>query len=372
MRKNNIMGVVFANANEDLLPELTINRSIASVPFGGRYRIIDFALSNLVNAGISKVGVITKENYQSLMDHIGSAKSWDLDRKNGGLYILPPYSNALSRVYDGNIDALRGIRSFLSHSTEQYVVLYNSNSALNIDLSEMIEQHIQSAADITIAYRHGKMPLNHYDLMAFEFDSQKRVKKVRLYENENPECDHSLGILVISRSLLLALIDDAASENKRVLSRDVIMPNVETLVVKGYEFSGFSAVMDGAQSYVEASMNLLKSDVRQDLFNPERPIYTKIKDAMPTRYGVSSSVSNSLVADGCIIEGTVKNSILFRGVHIGKGATVENCIIMQGSQVGAGAELKYVTIDKAAQVGYNRELCGAPSYYIFIKKGSTI
>ncbi len=372
MRRNNVMGVVFSGANEDLLPELTMNRSIASVPFGGRYRIIDFALSNLVNAGISKVGVITKENYQSLMDHIGSAKSWDLDRKNGGLYILPPYSNMLSRVYDGNVDALRGIRSFLSHSTEQYVVLYNSNSALNIDLTEMIEQHIHSAADITIAYRHGKMPLNHFDLMAFEFSEDKRVKKVRLYEKETPECDHSLGILVISRSLLLALIDDAASENKRVLSRDVIMPNVDNLVVKGYEFKGFSAIMDSAQSYVGASMELLKSDVRNDLFNPERPIYTKIKDAMPTRYGVASSVSNSLIADGCIIEGTVKNSILFRGVHIGKGATVENCIIMQGSVVSDGAELKYVTIDKAAKVGYNRELCGAPSYYIFIKKGSSV
>ena len=372
MRKNNVMGVVFSSVNEDLLPELTINRSIASVPFGGRYRIIDFTLSNLVNAGISKVGVITKENYQSLMDHIGSAKSWDLDRKHGGLYILPPYSNSLSHVYEGNVDALIGIRSFLSRSTEQYVVLYNANSVLNINLADMIDRHIQSAADITVAYRYGKMPLNHLDLMAFEFDSEKRIKKVRLYEKENPECDHSLGILVISRLLLLTLIDNAAAESKRVLSRDVIMPNVDNLVINGYEFKGFSAIMDSAHTYVNASTQLLSGEVRKDLFNEERPIYTKIKDAMPTRYGIASSVGNSLIADGCIIEGTVKNSILFRGVHVEKGAVVENAIIMQGSTVGAGAELKYVTIDKAASIGRGRTLCGAPSYYVFIKKGSSV
>ncbi len=372
MRKNNVMGIVFANANEDLLPELTINRSIASVPFGGRYRIIDFALSNLVNSGISKVGVITKENYQSLMDHIGTAKSWDLDRKNGGLYMLPPYGNAAAHVYDGNIDALRGVRSFLNNSTEQYVVLYNGSSAFNMDISQMVEQHISSSADITIAYRYGKMPANHFDLMAFEFDDDKRVNKVRLYDTQNPVCNHSLGVMVISRMLLINLVDEASSENKRVLSRDVIMPNVNNLVIKGYEFKGFSAVMDSAQSYVEANMQLLNADVRRDLFNSERPIYTKIKDAMPTRYGLSSVVKNSLIADGCVIEGTVENSILFRGVHIEKGANIKNCIIMQGSHVGSNADLKYVTLDKSVTVGYNRELCGAPSYYIFIKKGSNV
>lgn len=371
MRKNNVMGVVFSNVNEDLIPELTINRSTASVPFGGRYRIIDFALSNLVNAGISKVGLVTKENYQSLMDHIGSAKSWDLDRKNGGLFILPPHGNASAGVYKGRIDALRGVRHFLNNSTEQYVVLYDSNTALNIDLSDMIEEHINNEADITIAYKNGVLPANHSDVMSFTIEDG-RINKVKMYESERPVCNYSLGIMVLSRALLISLVNDAASENKRELARDVIMPNVDNFRIRGYEFKGFVGTLDSAQSYVDASMKLLDADVRADLFNKERPIYTKRKDAMPTRYGVSSSVSNSLIADGCVIEGTVKNSILFRGVKVGKGAVLENCIVMQGSEIGNNAELKYVTIDKGASVGYNRALCGAPSYYIFIKKGSNV
>ena len=371
MRKNNVMGVVFTSANEELIPELTLNRSTASVPFGGRYRIIDFALSNLVNAGISKVGVVTKENYQSLMDHIGSAKSWDLDRKNGGLYILPPYGNAAAGMYKSKIDALCGINTFLNNSSEQYVVLYDGNTALNIDIADMVEKHIKNAADITIAYRHGKLPVNRGDVMSFEFDG-KRINKVKIYDGERPECDYSLGIMVISRSLLISLVGEAASENKRDFARDVIMPRIDDFNIQGYEFGGFAAVLDSAQGYVDASMALLCSEVRSDLFNRERPIYTKVKDAMPTRYGVAAKVTNSLIADGCVIEGTVKNCILFRGVHVGKGAMLENCIVMQGSEIGGNAELKYVTIDKEVTVGQNRELCGAPSYYIFIKKGSTV
>lgn len=371
MRRNNVMGVVFANAKEDLLPELTRNRSIASIPFGGRYRIIDFALSNLVNAGISKVGVITKENYQSLMDHIGNAKSWDLDRKNGGLHILPPYSNSAVGTHGSRIDALRGIRPFLENSSEQYVVLYDSNTAMNIDLSAMAEEHIRSSADITIAYRYGTAPQTRMDVMAFELENG-RINQVRLCEGGNTECCHSLGIMILSKSLLMNLVDYAVSENKHDITRDVIMSNIDKLVICGYKFEGFSAVMDSAQSYVDASMQLLKPEVRSDLFNMERPIYTKIKDAMPTRYGVAANVTNSLIADGCVIEGTVKNCILFRGVHIGKGATLENCIIMQDSEVGNNADLRYVTIDKSVSVGSNRDLCGAPSYYIFIKKGSTV
>ncbi len=371
MRNNSVMGIVFTNANEDLLPELTAGRSMASVPFGGRYRIIDFALSNLVNAGISKVGVVTKENYQSLMDHIGSAKSWDLDRKNGGLHILPPYGNASAGVYKGRIDALRGVHQFLENSSEQYVVLYDSNTALNIDIDEMIEQHISSAADITIAYKHGIMPSNHMDVMALELEDG-RIRHASLHEYDNPECNFSLGIMVMARSLLISLVNSAASENKRYLSRDVIMPNIDALRICGYEFTGYAGVMDSAQSYADANMKLLCPEVRRDLFNSERPIYTKIKDAMPTRYGVAANVTNSLIADGCVIEGTVKNCILFRGVKVGKGARLENCIVMQGSEIGNNAELKYVTIDKAAKIGFNRELCGAPSYYIFIKKGATV
>lgn len=371
MRKNNVMGVVFTNLNENLLPELTQQRSMASVPFGGRYRLIDFALSNLVNAGIGKVGVVTKENYQSLMDHIGSAKSWDLDRKNGGLHILPPYGRAGSYgMYKGKVDALKGIYNYLENSQEQYVVLYDCNSVLNIDIGAMVEQHISSAADMTIAYSSGRLPSDP-NVIAMEF-SDERVCRVTMPENNLITGNYGLGIIVIARSLLMSLVSEASAENKWHFARDVIMPNVDKLIIKGYRFDGFAVNMDSAQTYVEANMSLLSGDVRADLFNRSRPIYTKVKDAMPTRYGIASHVENSLIADGCVIEGSVKNCILFRGVKVGKGACLENCIIMQGSVIGNNADLKYVTIDKGAKVGANRELCGAPSYYIFIKKGAEV
>lgn len=371
MRKNNVMGVVFSNLNEQLLPQLTNSRSMASVPFGGRYRLIDFALSNLVNAGIGKVGVITKENYQSLMDHIGSAKSWDLDRKNGGLYILPPYGrNNYSGMYRGKIDALLGIYQFLENSQEQYIVLYDANSVMNIDIGKMVDQHIKSEADMTIAYKNGRMPIDP-NVMALEF-SGDRVSRVIVPETEYPDCNYSLGVIVVSRTLLMSFVSSASAENKYHFARDIIMPHVQNLVIRGYEFSGFSAVMDSAQTYVSANMSLFDKSVRNDLFNRSRPIYTKVKDAMPTRYGVSSKVNNCLIADGCVIEGTVKNSILFRGVKVEKGATLENCIVMQGSQIGSNASLKYVTIDKGATINGNRELYGAPSYYIFIQKGANV
>ncbi len=371
MRNNNVLGIVFASVNDDLLGELTSRRSVASVPFGGRYRLIDFSLSNLVNAGISKVGLITKSNYQSLMDHVGSAKSWGLDRKNGGLHILPPYGRATSGVYVGQADALYGIKHFLRRSSEQYAVICNSNIALNIDIADMVEQHIASGADITVAYRHGELPKNEGDIMSLSLENG-RINRVMMYTDNGGECNYSLGITVISRMLLMALVDKAVAANKTDFARDIIMPNVDKLRINGYEHKGFAAVMDGMQGYVDANMQLLAPGARADLFNKERPIYTKVKDSMPTRYGIGAGITNSLIADGCVIEGTVKNSILFRGVRVGKGANIENCIIMQGTEVGSGADLKYLTIDKEVKVGNNRALCGSPSYYVYVNKGAEI
>lgn len=371
MRNNNVLGIVFASSNENVLSSLTVARSTASIPFGGRYRLVDFALSNLVNAGVGNVGLITKSNYQSLMDHIGSAKAWDLDRKQGGLHILPPYGRAGAGIYTGEIDALHGISHFLRRAQEQYVVLCRGDVAINIDISDMIEKHISSGADITLAYKHGTLPAAGRDIPSLSFCGD-RIDKVMLYDEVKENCDFGLSIMIIPRMLLLSLVSNAAAESKTSLVRDIIMPNIGNLVVKGYKFDGFVGIMDSMQGYVYANMQLLSASVRTDLFNKERPIYTKVKDTMPSRYGVNSCVSNSLIADGCVIEGTVKNSILFRGVHVNKGAVVENCIIMQGSKIGTGAELRHVTLDKEVDVGNGRQLCGAPSYSIFIKKGATV
>ena len=371
MIKRNAMGVVFANLSDEMMHELTEVRSLGSIPFGCRYRIVDFTLSNLVNADISNIGILTKENYRSLMDHIGSGKPWDLDRKHSGIFILPPFSLTGSGMNIGHIDALYGVLDFIKDSKENFVVLYDADVLCNIDINDMLERHISSGADITIAYKNGSLPQNNRDIMAFTFDDS-RVDSIRLSDKAGEICDYSLDIMIMERQKLIDLITAATERNYTSLSRHILQPNVDKIKIYGYEVKEYAVVMDSTKTYFKANMDLLDPEVRAQLFNPARPIYTKTRDSMPAKYGLESDVANSLIADGCIIEGTVRNSLIFRNVHIGKGAVVENCIIMQDGDIGDGAELRYVATDKEVSVSAGRTLAGAETYPLIIAKGTNV
>lgn len=371
MRKNNVLGLVFPNVHDELMAEMTEKRSMGSVPFCGRYRLIDFTLSNLVNAGVSKVGVVTKANYQSLMDHIGTGKAWDLDRKSGGLYFLPPYSNNEAKVYVGHIDGLFGAMNFLKHSKEEYVVLCDADVISNFDLSSMIEKHIASGADVTIAYKKGKMPVNHHDVMAFELDGDK-ITDITLPSNAK-ECLYSLDITIISKQKLIEIVNYGYEHNFTSLARDFFQPGLKKLDMRGFEVDSYAAVMDGPESYVRITREVLESpEIRREIFCKERPVFTKTRDDMPTIYGLDSVVKNSIIADGCVIEGTVRNSVLFRGAKIGPGAVVENSIVMQDAIIGEGAEIQYVTLDKKVTVGSYKTLKGTEIYPIYVRKNSEV
>lgn len=372
MRANEVMGIIFANAHDRYLSDLTQNRAIASVLFGGRYRLIDFPLSSLVNAGIGKVGVITENNYRSLMDHIGSGKPWDLDRKSGGLFILPPYNTAEAGDFNGHIEGLWGAMTFLRRSKEKYVVLCDADVVCNIDIEALVDRHIETGADITLCYKHGTMPENDRDVMAFTMTSDHKIDDICFKSGNTPNVDFSLDIFVMERELLIALILEASSRNLRNLSRDIIMPKVKTLSLYGYEITGYAEVMDGMDSYVRANMKLLDPEVRRELFAADRPIYTKSRDNMPTRYGVNAKTYNSLIGDGSVILGTVRNSIIFRDVTVEEGAVLENCIIMQGAKIGKNAKLKHIVADKNAVISDSTEMAGAATYPSFVKKGSRI
>ncbi len=372
MLSNQAMGIVFSNVHDDLLRELTEVRSMGSVPFGGRYRLIDFSLSNLVNAGITKVGIITRANYQSLMDHLGNGKPWDLDRRKGGLHILPPYGNVDAGMYTGHVDALAGVMNFLERSSEEYVVLCDSDVVCNIDLTPMMEAHIEKQADVTVAYKRGRLPKNHRDIMSFSFGEGGRVKDIELSGKIEGDCDFSLDFMIIQRETLIRLVKEATARNYTSLGRDIFQSRVDTLRIFGWEVDGYAAVMDCISTYVKSSMQLLSPEVRSQLFTRERPVYTKTRDDMPTKYGLGSYVKNSIIADGCSIEGRVENCILFRGVKVHKDAVLRNCIIMQDSVIGEKAELSYVTADKNVRVTEGRVLTGAESYPIFIRKGTSV
>ena len=372
MRASAVAGLVFANKNDDLLSKLTGQRSMASVPFGARYRLIDFCLSNLVGAGVSSVGLITKQNYRSLMDHVGSGTHWDLDRKNGGLYMLPPYSSKGVKRYTGSIDALMGAGDFIRLCNADYIVMCHADIAANVDIPAALTQHVETKADITVVYHYGTVPKNHGDTMLLTHSGDKRVTRIDFAPDGGSKADYSLGVTIIGRSLLLKLVADAHSQELTSLHCDVFAKKADSLKIYGFEHKGFAAVMDSTEKYYNANMQLLESDLRRQLFDVKRPIFTKTRDDMPTRYGTKSVVTNSIVADGCVIDGTVKNSVLFRGVKVEKGAVVENCILMQGTAVGANAGLACVISDKNATIGSNMVLKGTAEKCVFVKKNQTL
>ncbi len=372
MRSNKLLGLIYANVHEDLIPELTSVRSMASLPFAGRYRLIDFSLSNLVNAGVTQVGIITKANYQSLMDHVGNGKAYDLDRKAGGLFILPPFSTADSdgKVYEGHLDALAGIITFLRRASQEYVVLCDSDVVSSLDLSLMMKQHKETKADFTIAYKHGRLPKNHKDIMVLERDGN-RVTGIS-FPNESESVDYSLNITIVKRELLIELVEETKEKGYTSLSRHLLAHSLNRFQIYGYAVTGFAEVMDSTQSYFKLNKKMLESRSRKQLFCPERPIYTKTHDRMPTRYGLSCRVENSLIADGCRIEGTVKNSVIFRNVTIEQGAVVEDSIVMQGAVIEKNATVRYAILDKQAVVTQDVTAQGSAAKLLLAAKGERI
>lgn len=372
MRASAVAGIIYANANDDLLKELTAIRSMASVPFGARYRLIDFSLSNLVNAGVTNVGVVTRGNYRSLMDHMSNGIYWDLDRRNGGLYILPPYITKGAKRYNGSVDAINGADDYIIHCKSDYIVLYNSDVVANVDISAAIKAHIKNNADLTVVYHNGIVPKNEGETMLLSLDDNNKVTSVEFNKEGGKEGSYSVGITIIGRELLLKLANEAYEENLASLNRDVIAEKLKKLNVYGFCHNEYVMFMNSVESFYAANMDLLKGEVRHQLLNRERPIFTKTRDDMPSRYGTKSKVKNSLIADGCVIDGTVKNSILFRGVKVNKGAVVENCILMQETVVGENAQLDNVIADKNAVIGENMILKGTNEKQMLLKKNQVL
>ena len=370
MSSKKVLGIIFSNAYDEVLPELTALRTMGSVPFAGRYRLIDFPLSNMVNAGISKVGVVTKSNYRSLMDHIGTGKPWDLSRKREGMTLLPPFSFGSTGVPAGKADALYGSISYISDSNKDYVLLTDCNVICNMDYEDFIKAHVAKNADITLAYAKGVAP-KIPGSCEYEIAEDGRIISDTLVDCYSGETNYSLKTMIIRRTLLERLLHEANNTRTDDLET-IIGNNVKHLNVYGYEYKGFVRILESIQSYYDVSLELLKSENRKQLFNAERPFFTKVRDQVPAIYGMDAKVSNSLIADGCKIEGEVENSILFRGVTVAKGAKVKNAIIMQDSFVGENTNLECVILDKKVIVKPGKKLCGDSSYPVYVGKGIVI
>lgn len=369
----NILGLVFANMHDTTLGDMTKNRTMGSVMFGGRYRLIDFPLSNMVNSGISEVGVITKSNYQSLLDHLGSAREWDLARKKGGLYILPPFGNVESTLYRGRIEALYGAMSFIKHSRAKYVILSDCDVVTNIDYKPIVAAHIESGADITAVAHTGVYSSDDIKTSTvFNVDADKNVTSVLINPDISGTCTTSLNVFVMSMDFLIETVNDAMARGNVSFERNILQEKCRELKIKIYEYDNYFSKLNSPESYFKSNMALLEPENARKLFVPKRSIYTKVSDNAPVKYDLDSKVSNSLVADGCIIEGEVENSVLFRGVKVGKGAKVKNCILMQGTVVGDNAELNYLITDKNVSICENHILTSSPQYPMYVGKGASV
>ncbi|MBR3641857.1 MAG: glucose-1-phosphate adenylyltransferase subunit GlgD [Oscillibacter sp.] len=367
---NGLHGIVFCYKNRSDLRELSELRTAASIPFGGRYRAVDFALSNLMNAGVTDVGLVLHGRYQSVLDHVGSGKVWDMSRKRGGLRLFPPLNyreQSTAAPFRGKMEALGAVRSYLREIRQEHVVLMEGDLVSNLPLAEIYREHLRSGADVTVVCGEGSAESE----ASFLCDADGRVREV-LVDRNLDRGRKNLDVYLLSTELLCALTDECCARDQYSFCRDVLQGRVGELDIRAYPWSGYAAQIRSVKEYYDRSMQLLDPAVRRDLFCPDRPIRAKGADKSSTYLAPGAVCRNSLVAEGCHIEGTVVDSILFPGVTVGRGAEVRGCILFKETQVSNGVTLSNVIADKRVTVQTDRTLIAHASYPLVISKGSVI
>lgn len=376
--KAEALGIIFPNSYDSLVPDLVSERLMASIPFASRYRMCDFMISSMVHCGIDNISILVRKNYHSLLDHLGNGREWDLARKNGGLNIVPPFAQKQIKVFSGRIEALESIRGYLMKQTEKYVILSDANMAVNFDFNTLLDAHIKSGADVTMVYRKQEIPqslirqstagMDLYYALGINGD---RVSKIYINPKESGEMNFSLNIYVVERELLMRMVDEAYLHGDVYFVRDILEKKIDQMDVRGFCYDGYVAHIHDMNSYFEENMRLLKEENLNALFSGNQ-IYTKIRDDNPTRYINGAKAKNVMVADGCVIEGEVENSVLFRGVKIGKGAKVRNCVLMQDTVIEDNASVEYVITDKNVTISEGKSLTGNDTFQVYVAKGQVV
>ena len=369
----NVMGIIFTN--DATLGDLTSKRTMASLPFGGRYRQVDFALSNLTNAGVRHVGIISRHSYQSLMNHIGDAEEWGLELGEGGLEFLTPYAMSTTDNYRGKLESLYSAMDFLTHGAEdEYVVLIDSAILSNIDLSKVIFSHINSGKDVTVVTKTGIANGSKQLDLALKLDDKGEVADIAVDYVAPADYVASMDIFVLSKKWLVHQVRECIARNLFHMDRDLVLGlwQKHELTINVYPFDGVAMFNDSIGEYFRNSLALIDGDVRHDIFGGKHPIFTKVRDRVPCYYGEDCRIDNCIVADGCILNGRAKNSVLFRQVTIGEGTEVEDCVIMNDTVVGENCRLKCVILDKDVTVRPGSILVGTPSAPVIIKRGEVV
>ncbi|MFI3312250.1 MAG: glucose-1-phosphate adenylyltransferase subunit GlgD [Eubacteriales bacterium] len=373
----NVLGIITTYDESTDLRDLTDHRTIAAVPFGGHYRVIDFMMSSMVNSNITHVGVVLRDKYQSLIDHIGNGKEWDLARKIGGVRLLPPYSYARNAAVfnagdrSGTLEGLIGIVDFIKKSRADHVVIADGNIITNIDLEKVVTEHKDSEADITVVCTK-KTTDNQKDVF-YKVNRKHDITEICVSIDLNNKCTHTgLGIYVMKKSILMDLITVWASHNYKHFELEGLNWAMKSMNLKAYVHDSYAAKITDVRRYYDANMDLLNKDVRDQLFLKKRPIRTKVHDEQPTYYSETSHVCESLIADGCTLEGSVENSILFRDVHVEKGAVLKNSIVLKRCTISEGANAGHIIADQHVFIGKDKTIMGHKNYPVVITKSSVV
>lgn len=364
---NDYMAIVFLDETLDNIRALTKMRPLASVPAGGTYRIIDFALSNLVNAGIRNVGLFAgNDDLNSLTDHIGSGTEWDLDRRRDGIFMFKQMADS---TYSTNIKRVKKNMEYFFRSKQNNVVVLSSHMVCNLDIADIIKNHEASGRDITLVYKNvdnANERFDNCDIVKLGENNEVVGIGQNLFFKKDENI--SLEAFVMSKELLIKMICDGIQEGVYYTVRDLVTRNIGRVSINGYEFKGYLACINSTKEYFDFNMDLLKKEIRNDLLNSERAIYTKTKNTPPSLFKEGAEVHNSLIANGCILGGIVKNSILARGAVVEAGAVVEDCILLQDCVVKSGAVLKNIIVDKNNVIQSNEQLSASRNYPLVIEK----
>ncbi|MCA0984818.1 glucose-1-phosphate adenylyltransferase subunit GlgD [Halobacillus yeomjeoni] len=364
-----VAGIINLDHEQDMLDELTYFRCGAAVPFAGRYRMIDFAISNMTNSRFDSVAVFARRKYRSLMDHLEQGKAWDLDRKRGGLFILPPDWNDPTDISQGDLQHFHNNIDFINRTLADYIVVSGSQNICNIDYQNVLADHKESGADVTVVYtKVDELYPEHQSAHKLEIDENHRVTSIN---NDLKNKNVYMDMYLIDKNLLHELIEQCIAHGCSHFFQDGIKAQLDRLKVNAHEYVGAHALINSVESYHRNSFNLLNETEHDRLFNDDNPIYTKVKNEAPSKYLSSSNVTNTLVANGCEIEGHVEDSILFRGVKVAEGAVIKNSIIMQRCEIESDAVLENVILDKDCTISKGRTLIGAPEKpYVVPKRKS--
>lgn len=367
---NDYMGILTLNETETDIRSLTTNRPLASIPIAGRYRVIDFILSNMVNSGIQNIGIFTQSNSRSLTDHLGTGKPWDLNRKLDGLFL---FNYNINGSINYNIKMLINNMDYLYKSRQKNIILASSYMICNIDFNQAVKNHDNSKKDITVIYtKVNNADKNLINCDVLNINENNKVISVGKNIGVDKKANISMEMFIMKKEILIDLIYKCIQTGYYSTLKDSIYQNIDSLNVNAYEFNGYIECINSIKRYYIANMDMLNLKTTKELFFKNGVIYTKTKDEAPTKYVNGSNVTNSLIANGCIIEGSVENSILSRHVFIHKNAEVKNSIILQNCEIKSGAKLNNVIIDKNVIINRNKQLKGTPEFPLVIEKKSLI